>query len=341
MKWRIFRPLFVFYVLVLYIFASFTWWATLHVKNNRQSFEDKVQIMSLEFEKRELSPSLVKETTAYLDLQKKLKRQNWMIAGEGIIFLVLLTIGTWKIHTSFYKEIQLNRQQRNFLLSITHELKSPIAGIKLATQTMLKRALPDDKKQQLLSNSLRDSNRLQTLVNNLLMAAKLETETIVFSQENQHLSYLLERISETILTNNKNDRQFFIDIAEDLWISGDRTSLDSIFTNLLENAVKYSNKGDLIEVKAEALNGKVVISIKDTGIGIPEREQKKVFRKFYRIGNEDTRTTKGTGLGLFIVKELVQYHNGLILLKQNKPSGSIFEVSFPKINVPKATELMY
>lgn len=330
MNWRLFRPLFVFYVLVLYIFASFTWWATLHVKKNKQTFQDKVRIMELEFDKEGLDLSLIPQTKSYQDLEDKLEGQNWMILGEGLVFLVLLAVGTWKIHAGFQKELMLNRQQRNFLLSITHELKSPIAGIKLALQTLLSRDIPPDKQRQLMGNSLRDANRLQNLVDNLLMAAKLENETVTFAREEQNLSELLENIYGPLQGQFGHIRQFEKNIAPDLYIAGDKTALVSIFTNLIENAVKYSEKNDQILLWANKDKEGVKVRVQDTGIGIAESERKRVFRKFYRVGNEDTRTTKGTGLGLFIVKELVERHKGRIQVKGNQPKGSQFVVSFPK-----------
>jgi len=320
----------VFYVLVLYIFASFTWWATLHVKKNKQIFQDKVRIMELEFDKEGLDRSLIPQTKAYQTIEDKLEGQNWMILGEGLVFLILLAVGTWKIHAGFQKELMLNRQQRNFLLSITHELKSPIAGIKLALQTLLSREIPPNKQRQLMGNSLRDANRLQNLVDNLLMAAKLENETVTFAKEEQNLTDLLGNIYGPLKGQFGHIRRFEKNIEPDLYIAGDKTALVSIFTNLIENAVKYSEKGDDIKLWAAREKEGIKVKVQDTGIGIGEKERKRVFQKFYRIGNEDTRTTKGTGLGLFIVKELVERHKGRIQVKENQPKGSVFVVSFPK-----------
>jgi len=329
----LFQPLFVFYVLVVYIFASFIWWSMLHVQKNQQAFKDNKTIMELEYEKAGLPKDAVLYSPKYDALKKKLKQQNTMIFGEGIVFLILLFIGTYKIHAGFRKELVLNRQQRNFLLSITHELKSPIASIKLSLQTMYTRKLSPHQQERLLQNSLKDTERLQNLVNNLLLAAKLDNQTVTFAYEQQNISSLLQSITEKFTINVGIKRTFHINLTPEVYIKGDRTALSSIFHNLIENAIKYSTENDDIIVKSFFKNQQVIVQVSDTGIGIPEKEKKNVFKKFYRIGNEDTRKTKGTGLGLFIVQELVELHGGHITLKSNQPKGTTFQINFPKATV--------
>ena len=304
----------------------------LHVRKNQQTFEDKKTIMEMQYEKNGLDPTMVVHAPQYKLLQEKLKKQNMMILGEGFIFFILLFLGTYKIHAGFRKELMLNRQQRNFLLSITHELKSPIASIKLSLQTIVNRKLEASQQERLLQNSLKDTERLQNLVNNLLLAAKLDNQTVTFAYEQQNLSNLLQQITEKFTLNSSIKRNFHLDLESDIYLKGDRTALSSIFHNLIENAIKYSVNDDDILVKAFLKNQQIIIEISDTGIGIPDKEKKKVFKKFYRIGNEDTRKTKGTGLGLFIVRELVELHSGHITLKDNEPKGTTFQIAFPKAN---------
>ncbi len=323
----------VFYVLVIYILASFVWWSVLHVRKNEQIFNDKIKILQFEYERAGLDPANIKSSDSFLAMQEKQKKQNLMIMGEGLVFLLLLGMGIYRIQSGFNKEIQLNRQQRNFLLSITHELKSPLAGIKLALQTIFKHELPREQNLKLLSNSLNDTDRLQNLVDNLLMAAKLENQNITFAKEEQNLSNLLSNIATKFSGDLNLKRQFSAEIGADLITKGDRTALNSVFINLIENAIKYSVKDDKIGITAKKVNDQILVYICDTGIGISDTEKKKVFKKFYRVGNEDTRKTKGTGLGLFIVKELVEFHGGQISIKNNKPKGTIFKIVFPASKV--------
>ncbi len=330
---NLFQPLFVFYVLVVYILATFFWWSTLHVQKNKQIFQDQIALMQLQYEKQGKDPQTVFESAQYLAIEDKLNKQNMMICGEGLVFLLLLGMGIFKIHSGFRKELMLNRQQRNFLLSITHELKSPLAGIKLALQTITKRKLSEENQTRLLNNSLKDSERLQNLVNNLLMAAKLDGEDIVFAKEQHNVGNLLHSILDKFTPHSSFKRNFQIDIAPNLFVKGDRTALTSVFLNLIENAIKYSQEGDTVGVSVFQKNQKLYVEISDTGIGVPDNEKKKIFKKFYRVGNEDTRKTKGTGLGLFIVKQLVEKHGGRIVLKDNQPKGSIFCMEFPLLKV--------
>ncbi len=292
----------------------------------------------MQYERNGLDPMMVVHAPQYKALQEKLKKQNMMILGEGFIFFILLFLGTYKIHAGFRKELTLNRQQRNFLLSITHELKSPIASIKLSLQTMFNRKLDKNQQERLLQNSLKDTERLQNLVNNLLLAAKLDNQTVTFAYEQHNLSNLLQQIAEKFTINGAIKRHFHLDIEPQIFIKGDRTALSSIFHNLIENAIKYSSNHDDILVKAFIQNNQTIVEISDTGIGIPDKEKKKVFKKFYRIGNEDTRKTKGTGLGLFIVRELVELHSGYITLKDHEPKGTTFQITFPKATQQTASQ---
>jgi len=117
-----------------------------------------------------------------------------------------------------------------------------------------------------------------------------------------------------------------------LQIEGDRFAITNVVTNLIENAVKYSPPCAHVSVKLARDNGSVVFSVADHGIGIADMEKKLIFNKFYRVGNEDTRKTKGTGLGLYIVKTVLERHRAQITVKNNTPSGSVFEVMFPLTN---------
>jgi hypothetical protein len=123
-------------------------------------------------------------------------------------------------------------------------------------------------------------------------------------------------------------RKVELNIEPNVFMEIDRTSFPSIILNLFENAVKYSPDDSTITLALKRQNGKIVLSLADEGLGISDEEKKNIFQKFYRVGNEDTRKTKGTGLGLFIVNYLVQQHNGLVSVKNNTPKGSVFEIVF-------------
>ncbi|MEL6142328.1 MAG: HAMP domain-containing sensor histidine kinase, partial [Bacteroidota bacterium] len=219
---------------------------------------------------------------------------------------------------------------RNFLLSITHELKSPIAGIRLILETFQKRRdLPEAIREKLSTNALKETDRLTSLVNDLLLSAKLET-SYQLNPEPIDLEELLQETVEKIARKYPKAQIQFTAESDLPFIRGDRTGLTSVAVNLVENAAKYSQPTPKIDVHLRRGSHREVIwTVADNGIGIPDAEKGRVLTKFYRVGNEDTRQTKGTGLGLYIVKKLVDLHHGHLALRDNKPKGTLFEVSLP------------
>ncbi len=261
-------------------------------------------------------------------LNERLHRRWIMIAGEGSVFVCLLLLGIYQIRKSFNKETALANQQKNFLLSVTHELKSPIASAKLQLQTLQKRELDREKQKEILANAINDTDRLNNLVENILLAAKIENNVFTSHKEEYNLSdYITEGMNQTIESFRYKQR-VVLDIDPNIFMKIDRMSFPSIILNLFENAVKYSSSDSTIKVGLKKQNQKIILSVADEGLGITEEEKKYIFRKFYRIGSEETRKTKGTGLGLFIVDFLVKQHNGIISVRNNVPKGTIFEVEF-------------
>ncbi|WP_426325742.1 sensor histidine kinase [Pedobacter sp. R-06] len=252
-----------------------------------------------------------------------------MIMGEGSVFLFLLCIGGYFLHQSLKREDKLREQQQNFLMSITHELKSPLAAIKLSIQTIVKRDLDKARQTSLLNNSLKDIERLDDLVENMLLATKIENRSYTFPKEEFNFSELVYKITDRLQVHSCGCEQIInAKIQPNLQLVGDKFALSSVVTNLIENAVKYSNPCDEINVHLNKVDGHIQLSVMDQGPGISDAEKMLIFDKFYRVGNENVRKAKGTGLGLFIVKEVLQYHDADITVKDNLPQGSIFEVTF-------------
>lgn len=251
-----------------------------------------------------------------------------MIVGEGIFFMLIFVVGALKLKKAFVREHRIQKQQQNFLLAVTHELKSPLASIKLAIQTILKRDLDKAKREQLLSNSLKDIERLDDLVGNVLIATKLENIQRNFPKEHINFTELVEQVAGRLQIHSCTSQIIKAELEPDIHIEGDRFALTNVVTNLIENAIKYSPPCAHVFVKLSKNEGNILFSVADHGIGIQDEEKKRIFNKFYRVGNEDTRKTKGTGLGLYIVKTVLEKHRAQIKVKDNAPSGSIFEVIF-------------
>ena len=284
------KPLVIFNFLIIYAFAQLVWWGVLLIKSEPQ--------------------------------------RMGMILGETAVFLMIFIVGAYKLHRALNKERKLHTQQNNFLLSVTHELKSPLASIKLYLQTILKRDLDLQKQQYFINNSLKDIERLDDLVENMLIATKIENNSYTFPKEVFDFSELVERIAERLQVHSCNSQIIATELQRNIKLTGDKFALTSVVTNLIENAVKYSPPCAEVVVKLFSNNGHVHFEVADKGIGISDTEKSRIFEKFYRVGSEDTRKTKGTGLGLFIVKQVLDKHQAHIKVKNNHPSGTVFEVIF-------------
>ena len=322
------NPFMLFYIVFVYILVFSMWWGYLLFSKNTDAFVEKVELDKINFMS---SGSILKyeETSSYLALLTKYQKQRRMILGEGLTFLILQIIGLLQVRRVFAKEIELAAQQRNFLHSITHELKSPLSSVKLSLQTLVKRTLEPEQKGKLINNALSDIERLESLVDNILFAAKIERDTHGFSNEEINISDLLHHISEKF-EHNKKEIKIIPLIKERVYYHTDLVGFTSVVINLIENAIKYSEPHTYIEVSLGDTDTSIVLKVKDQGYGIPDSEKKNVFQKFYRVGSEDTRKTKGTGLGLFIVGRFVEIYKGKIYLTDNQPHGSVFVLTLPK-----------
>jgi signal transduction histidine kinase len=262
------------------------------------------------------------------ELNERLHKRWLMITSEGLVFMSLLVAGIFQVRKTLKKEEELSLHQKNFLLSITHELKSPIASAKLQLQTLLKHELNRDKQKEIIGNAIQDTERLNNLVENILMAAKIENNVYSVLRENCNLSEYVTDIVNNSIKSFHHKQHINVNIEPNLELPIDKMSFSSIVINLLENAIKYSPEKSTIEIDLKKQAGHIILSVKDEGIGIAEDTKELIFQKFYRMGNEETRKTKGTGLGLYIVDYLTKQHNGTITVKDNTPKGSIFEVEF-------------
>ena len=317
------RPLYLFYALLIYVLLQFSWWAYLLVELNNEVYEHRIENVLLKEKDAEKS---LQEQRAF---EHKLHQRWWMITGEGLVFLCLLTIGGIITFRSFKKEFELARQQKNFLLSVTHEFKSPLASIKLYLQTLQKHVLEKEKKESFINSAIRDSDRLDALVENALLASMIDHKGYKFSTEEINLSALARLLVQKFNFILEHHSKVELAVEERLIMKGDKQALSLMINNLLENAEKYSPAETNITLKISKKQTRIILSVLDEGPGIPDAEKKKVFKKFYRIGNEETRSAKGTGLGLFLVNEIAEHHHATIHITDNKPKGTIFTAEFP------------
>lgn len=294
------RALTLFYVLVFYVFFQFIWWAYLLLKLNTEIYKNSSEL-----------------------------HQKWiMIGGEGFIFLLLLLFGIIKIRNYIEKEVKLAQQQKNFLLSITHELKSPIASVRLMLETLQKRELEKAKQRELITGALKDTDRLNSLVENILVSTQIENRVFKLEKEQVDLSAFTNNIIERFSALNNQLHLITKEIDGSVFYTVDKMAYHSIVFNLLENAAKYSPEKSTISITLKKSEKQIILSVSDHGIGIPENERKYIFEKFYRIGNEETRSSKGTGLGLYLVDYFTKAHQGQIKIDNNQARGSVFSITF-------------
>lgn len=310
-----------------YMVLAFGWWALHLWQQNDRLFQVERQLLEARFTRKNQGVNLTQmyETAEYKKIEHTWRKGRRMVVAEGLFFTLCLIFGLWVINRSANRELTLARQRRNFLLSITHELKSPIASLRLVLETLGKRELPREQLEQLCKGGLKDAARLQTLVEDLLLAARLEDNWRPLPEPVDLLT--LARDVAVGLQLRFPLANIHLNIPDNFPpMQADKSGLTAIVQNLLENAVKYSPEGAPVELSAEQKNGKSLLQIADRGRGIPDAEKQAVFEKFYRLGNEETRQTTGTGLGLYIVNQVVKAHGGSIQVTDSEPQGTVFTV---------------
>lgn len=287
-----------FYLLGAYVVLQFCWWGFHLIELTEASKIDPFEI--------------TKRVT--------------MIIGEGLVFFLLLLFGLWKIRSSIITELRLSQRQNNFLLSVTHELKTPIAANKLYLQTIQKRQLEETQKKELVHKAIQENERLEYMIDNILNASRLENNALKAIKSKKNLSEMVLSVAQRCNKRYQNEA-IRVEITPDIEVPFDAFFIDTILTNLIENAVKYAGKDPEITVYLFQKNETVSFGVKDNGPGIDKKARTYIFNKFYRVGNEETRMQKGSGLGLFIVAELTRMHGAKITYLENKPTGANFEIT--------------
>jgi K+-sensing histidine kinase KdpD len=308
----------VYWVLLLYIIAALVWWSFSLLQQNKEIHALK---------KASVSASAANHAQQIKEIEDQEQRGVYKYMGEASAVLLLIFVGAVFIYRSVRRQFRLQQQQQNFVMAVTHELKTPIAVAKLNLETLQKHQLEEDKRKKLLHTALQETMRLDTLINNILISSQLEGNAYRLSKDDLHFSGLVMDVVKAF-GNRYPERVLKATVEEDIDISGDAMLLKLLLSNLLENANKYSPKDKAIVLQLTKRDSKVLLEVMDEGSGIPEDEKKAVFEKFYRIGNEQTRKTQGTGLGLYICQKIVKDHGGDISIKDNQPSGSKFIVQF-------------
>lgn len=314
----------IYWTLLVYIIAALVWWFI--SLENQNSMMEWYKIHQLENTiDSTKTPQLYQAELNKIQEQHGKNRTKYI--GEGSVFFLFIIIGAALVFRSIRRQFNLQQQQQNFMMAVTHELKTPISVARLNLETMQKYSLDPDKQKKLIRMTLEETARLNFLTNNILVSSQLDAGGYQSTHEELDFSDLLKDCIHDF-RNRYPERNFIEQVEPDMEVKGDPLLLQILISNLLENAQKYSPKESSVKAVLKNGSNSVQLQIIDEGQGIAENEKKKIFTKFYRIGNESTRKTQGTGLGLYLCNKIVQDHNADIQVTNNIPHGANFTVTF-------------
>jgi two-component system, OmpR family, sensor histidine kinase SenX3 len=257
---------------------------------------------------------------------------RWIVYFLGSVLFALLIGGLVLVVILLLREVRLNERQSNFISAVTHELKTPVASLRLYLDTLQMRDLPESRREEFYRTMRQDLDRLNATINSVLGAARYTDRPLIDPQP-VDLAQLAERSIDLTRTRNQLARATMrYDGPASLWVMGDATALETAVLNLLDNAVKYAKEGqvDVLVTLARDENGQALLRVRDQGIGIGRGHLRFIFHRFYRIGSEARRSRTGTGLGLFIVRAVVKGHKGNVVAESlGADRGATFTITLP------------
>jgi signal transduction histidine kinase len=255
----------------------------------------------------------------------------WLLVLGAISFMVIITVLV--LFSIFLaREILEVRRQDSFIDSVTHELRSPLASLKLCLETMEREDLPEDRREHLHSMMVDDVDRLSSFIDDVLQASRLAHEQPAMSTAEFSLRDVALVAARTVASRHHLDEGVItIDVPASIELATDRAALEIVLRNLIDNAIKYSGSEPHVEVRARPSGPSgVIVEVEDRGIGIDRGQLERVFQRFYRVEEEEVRKRRGTGLGLFVVKQLVRNLGGHIeALSGGRGSGTTMRVRLP------------
>lgn len=318
------------YVFVLvYTVVQLLWWGVLLHQQSKQIAKNEQLALTHKIQELHHPAEFMQEMQR---LHKEQQMRTFKYIGEGVIFLVLILAGAAIVYRAVWKQMKLGQQQQNFMMAVTHELKSPIAVAKLNLETLRRHKLDEEKQRKLLDATIRETNRLDQLCNNILLASQFEHRKYQPFLEHLDFSRLIKDAAEELQSRTVSHR-IEADIMPGVELQGDKFMITLMLNNLVENAIKYAPKGTTIQVRLYRSGDALKLTVSDEGEGIAQEERSKIFLKFYRIGNENTRKSKGSGLGLYLTRKIVEQHGGAITVKDNTPKGTCFEITWNDYSV--------
>ena len=257
---------------------------------------------------------------------------NWIVLLEGGVLMLVILAGVYVIFVYWNKQSRLYQLQSNFISSVSHELKSPLASIQLYLETLKYQKVSSEEAQDFVETMLSDTERLSDLIDNILESSKSDPK----SMQSQFSSVdIVSFLQETIAHHQKlfEDKQCVIQLKFNNYVkvSIDGRAMRMVFNNLIANALRYSPAGTVLTIEVRRDQKFCIIDFIDQGFGFDKKELKKVFKKFYRVQNQETQNIEGAGLGLYISRQIIKNHKGKInVFSEGRGKGTHFMLSLPE-----------
>ena len=257
---------------------------------------------------------------------------NWIVLLEGGVLMLVILAGVYVIFVYWNKQSRLYQLQSNFISSVSHELKSPLASIQLYLETLKYQKVSSEEAQDFVETMLSDTERLSDLIDNILESSKSDPK----SMQSQFSSVdIVSFLQETIAHHQKlfEDKQCVIQLKfnDYVKVSIDGRAMRMVFNNLIANALRYSPAGTVLTIAVRRDQKFCIIDFIDQGFGFDKKELKKVFKKFYRVQNQETQNIEGAGLGLYISRQIIKNHKGKInVFSEGRGKGTHFMLSLPE-----------
>jgi signal transduction histidine kinase len=298
---------------------------TLFVNNNYHDFKTFITYDTLK-NIATVQISIKPEVLKSLDLRLDRKSTAWL--GEGVVIGLITLIIILAMYIYIDRILRFNLQKTNFMMAVTHELKTPIAAAKLAIETVI-RNKNIEAQDRVLEISKKNIDRLSGMMEGVLLATQFENSLPVAQKKWESCSDIIQKALIDCQFSDEQILKISLVIPSNFLIYCDSYMMKIAFINLFTNSIKYSEPNDVNVIVSSIINNEhCQILISDQGIGIPMIERTRIFEKFYRVGNEMTRSRQGSGLGLYLVKQILQIHDARIEVQANNPKGSTFVINF-------------
>lgn len=306
----------LFISMVAFAFAQAVWWIIFMAR----VVGEKVDLA------RELggAPELVER------IQRQEITRQIMVGTEGVFFLVLILAGAWLIYRALVRAEELKFHQQNFLSAVTHELKTPLASLKLYLDSLQSTKIPPEKKEKIIPRMAEDIERLERLVEDILEAGRFDRSGYHLEKAPFDFSALLAaRLDHLASLPSKVPIRITREIPESVTLVGNASAMGRALDTILENSLKYHDDTSVqVTATLEQRGGDLVLGITDCGIGFEPKEANAIFERFYRVGDEMTRTRPGTGLGLYLCREIIRAHGGRVTAHSDGPGqGATFTIT--------------